>query len=155
MTSFVLCEYIVRPKTSSIILTSLRVTGPHRSSHEFSFFCQICAPITQQERTPIILVPWAPQPAAPYSVPTSWFSLPVGPWIIQTSQPQPPVRTEAHLDLLSPQAQLPPPLGVHSSWVQPLMAVSNTRRMWVCMTKKLPVFSVQCHVLHAWLISPV
>lgn len=68
ITSFVLCEYIVRPKTSSIILISLRVTGPHRSNHEFSFFCRICAPTTQQERTLIVLVPLAPQPVAPYSV---------------------------------------------------------------------------------------
>lgn len=52
-------------------------------------------------------------------------------------------------------AYLPPPLVIHSSWVQPLMALSDTPRMWVCMTKKLPVVSVQCQVLYAWLIYPV
>lgn len=33
-----------------------------------------------------------------------------------------------------------------------LMALSDTPRIWVCMTKKLPVASVQCQVLYAWLI---
>lgn len=116
------CHSAVRPQSSSAALTSLHLTGPQRSSHEFLWSQRICHPLSRQGPA-LSLSQTRP---IPRSQPNG-FHFPEN---YSNELITPPMETRAHPSLLSLQS-LPPIAPAGSLCFQ--VPAPSAASLWPCV----------------------